>query len=65
VWSGDGWKKTRRILGVAAFLSSFILEATLHVNLPLGIYGIIGGLLGLDILTGALNDLRPGTGERR
>jgi len=52
------------VLGVAAFLSSFILEATLHVNLPLGIYGIIGGLLGLDILTGALNDWRP-NGERR
>lgn len=64
MWSGDGWKRTRRVLGVAAFLSSFILEATLHVNLPLGIYGIIGGLLGLDILTGALNDWRP-NGERR
>lgn len=61
MWTGDGWKKTRRVLGVGAFVGSFALEATLHVGLPIGIYGIIGGLLGLDILSGVLNDLRPGS----
>lgn len=60
MWTGDGWKKTRRVLGVAGFLASFGLEAGFHVGLPIGVYGIIAGLLGLDILAGALADLRPG-----
>jgi uncharacterized oligopeptide transporter (OPT) family protein len=63
MWSDDGWKKTRRMLGVSTFLGAFALEAGFHVGLPIGVYGIIGGLLGLDILTGALNDLRTGNGK--
>lgn len=64
MWTGEGWKRTRRILGVSSFLAAFALEAGLHVNLPIGIYGIIGGLLGLDILSGVLADMRPGNGQR-
>ena len=60
MWSGDGWKRTRRILGVVAFAVAFVLESSFHVGLPIGIYGIIAGLLGLDIITGALADLRNG-----
>lgn len=60
MWTGDGWKRTRRILGLTGFLVAFGLEAGFHVGLPIGIYGIIGGLLGLDIVASALGDLRPG-----
>lgn len=65
MWEGKGWKRLRRILGVTAFVAAFALEAGFHVSLPIGIYAIIGGLLGLDILAGALNDLSPGSGRSR
>jgi len=60
VWSGDGWKQTRRALGVLTFVAAFGLEAGFHVGLPIGIYGIIAGLLGLDVLGDALGSLRVG-----
>jgi hypothetical protein len=55
VWTGDGWKRTRRLLGVSTFVAAFALEAGFHVGLPVGIYGIIAGLLGLDVLADALS----------
>lgn len=60
MWTGDGWKRTRRLLGVTAFVTAFGLEAGFHVGLPIGIYGIIAGLLGLDWLADALAGLRVG-----
>jgi len=57
VWTGEGWKRTRRLLGVSAFVAAFSLEAGFHVGLPVGIYGIIAGLLGLDVLADALSSL--------
>lgn len=57
MWTGEGWKQTRRGLGVSAFVAAFALEAGLHVGLPIGIYGIIAGLLGLDVLADALGNL--------
>lgn len=64
MWTGEGYKRTRRILGVTAFVAAFGLEAGFHVGLPTGIYVTIGGLLGLDVLTGVLNEWGP-PGERR
>lgn len=58
MWIGDGWKRTRRLLGVTGFVVAFGLEARFHVGLPIGIYGIIGGLLGLDYLAEALASFR-------
>lgn len=62
MWTGEGWKITRRVMGAGAFVAAFGLEAGFHVGLPIGIYATIGGLLGLDILTGVLNEWRPGNG---
>lgn len=64
MWSGEGWKQTRRFLGVSAFIAAFGLEAGFHVGLPIGIYGIIAGLLGLDVLAEALANLRVGNGRK-
>lgn len=64
MWSGDGWKRTRRALGVSAFVAAFALEAGFHVGLPIGIYGIIAGLLGLDILSDALGQIRVNGGRK-
>ena len=60
MWTGEGWKKTRRMLGVAAFCAAFGLEAAFHVGLPIGIYGLITGLLGLDVISEGLNSLGGG-----
>jgi hypothetical protein len=65
VWLGDGWKRTRRLLGVLGFIAAFGLEAGFHVGLPIGIYGIVAGLLGLDIVVNALEELRNGIGGRK
>lgn len=60
MWSGEGWKKTRRMLGVVAFCAAFGLEAGFHVGLPIGIYGLITGLLGLDVIAEGLSTLGGG-----
>lgn len=64
MWVGDGWKRTRRLLGVLGFVAAFGLEAGLHVGLPIGIYGILAGLLGLDIVVNALAELRGSGGQK-
>jgi len=42
------WKTTRRILGVAGFVYLLAVEGLTDVQLPLPLYGVIAGLLGLD-----------------
>jgi hypothetical protein len=58
VWEGDGWKRTQRQLGV--FFLGLLLgaEIALEADIPIGMYSIVGGLLGLDILVEALGNLR-------
>lgn len=56
-WSGEGWGRTQRQLGVGGLILCFVL-AGLHVEVPIGIYSMIGGLLGLDILVEALDRVR-------
>lgn len=51
------------MLGVSAFVVAFGLEAGLHVDLPIGLYGLIAALLGLDTLADALGGLRVGGGK--
>lgn len=58
MWTGDGWKRTQRQLGVIGLAACFAAEVGLQTNVPIGIYTIIGGLLGLDVLAEALGRLR-------
>lgn len=60
MWSGEGWIRTRRQLGVASFLGLFVAEIGFHVGVPIGLYGLIASLLGLDVLA----DLLVGLGVR-
>jgi hypothetical protein len=46
---------------VLGFVALFVAEVGFHVGVPIGLYGMIAGLLGLDVLAEAL----PGKGERR
>ena len=59
MWTGEGWTRTQRKLGVAGLVVSYVLEAVFPaVNVPIAIYSILGGLLGLDILVDALERLK-------
>ena len=60
MWQGEGWIRTRRQLGVLSFVSLFVVEVGFHIGVPIGVYGIISGLLGLDILAEALAGIRVG-----
>lgn len=68
MWQGEGWQRTRRQLGVFSFLVCLALEAIFHANIPITVYSVIGGLLGLDLLAEALTNLQTATsstGDRR
>lgn len=58
MWEGAGWKRTQRQLGVLFLGAAFLAEVFLDAEIPIGVYSIVGGLLGLDILVEALNGLR-------
>jgi hypothetical protein len=58
VWEGDGWKRTQRQLGAFFLLLLGGAEVFLDADIPIGMYSIVGGLLGLDILVEALANLR-------
>jgi hypothetical protein len=60
MWTGDGWIRTRRQLGVAGLISLFVAEIGFHVGVPIGLYGLVASLLGLDVLVDALSSLRVG-----
>jgi hypothetical protein len=47
-------------LGVLGFLGLFVAEVGFHVGVPIGLYGLIASLLGLDVLADALSGLRVG-----
>lgn len=64
MWQGEGWVRTRRQLGASMLVAAFVLEAWAHVGLPIALYGVIAGLLGLDILAGALAQIPSGTKNR-
>jgi hypothetical protein len=55
VWQGEGWKRTQRQLGVAGLIVLSVAQLGFHAEVPIGLYSIIGGLLGLDVLAEALN----------
>jgi len=50
------------VLGVVGFVYLLVIEATTKVELPLPLYGLIGGLLGLDWL---LDLRREGPSDER
>jgi hypothetical protein len=59
VWLGEGWLRTRRILGVTGLVVAYALEATIpSVDLPITVYSSIWGLLGLDVLLEATDRLK-------
>lgn len=58
MWEGDGWKRTQRQLGVFCLALLFVGEFVFDAEIPIGLYSIVGGLLGLDILVEALGKLR-------
>ena len=58
MWEGTGWKRTQRQLGILFLGLAFLAEVFLDAEIPVGIYSIVGGLLGLDILVEALSGLR-------
>lgn len=60
MWTGDGWIRTRRQLGVAGFIGLFVAEVGFHIDVPIGLYGLIASLLGLDVLADALSGIRVG-----
>lgn len=63
MWTGDGWIRTRRQLGVLGFVGLFVSEVGFHIGVPIGLYGLIASLLGLDVLADALSGLRVGRGK--
>lgn len=60
MWTGDGWIRTRRQLGVFLLLVLAALDAGYGVQVFVGIYGIVASLLGLDVIAEALAKTRPG-----
>ena len=64
MWTGEGWIRTRRQLGVLSFVILLVAEVGYHVGVPIGLYGMIAGLLGLDVLVDALSGLRVGGGGK-
>lgn len=50
MWEGRGWQRTQRQIGVAGLVALFVAEVGLNASVPIGLYSIIGGLLGLDLL---------------
>ena len=59
MWTGDGWQRTQRQLGVFGLLTAFVVEVGFGANVPIAIYSIIGGLLGLDVIVEALDRIKP------
>ncbi len=57
MWTGDGWIRTRRQLGVLGFVGLFVAEVGFGVTVYIGLYGLIASLLGLDLLADALTGL--------
>jgi hypothetical protein len=49
---------------VAGFLVLLVAEVGFHVGVPIGCYGLIASLLGLDVLADALADLRVSGGGK-
>ncbi len=64
MWTGDGWTRTRRQLGVLGLSVLFVAEIGFQIGVPIGLYGMVAGLLGLDVLAGALSGIRVG-GDRK
>lgn len=60
MWLGEGWTKTRRIAGLIGLFAFGALDSSLtSFNVPVALYTLIGGLLGLDVLSEALDRVRP------
>lgn len=55
MWAGEGWKRTRRQLGFFGFIICGGLDISLHLGVPLPVYGIVGGLLGLDVINAGID----------
>jgi hypothetical protein len=60
VWTGDGWTRTRRQLGASGFIALFVAPIAFHIDLPIGLYGVVAALLGLGELVETLGSIRVG-----
>lgn len=58
MWSGEGWTRTQRIVGVVGLGLGFAAEVGLNADIPVAYYTIVGGLLGLGVLMEALEKLK-------
>lgn len=61
MWSGEGWKRTQRQLGVLGLVVLFVAQLGFHAEIPIGLYTLVAGLLGLDVLIEGL----AGIGKRK
>lgn len=57
MWEGQGWQRTQRQLGVAAFLICLVAELVFDPNIPVAVYSGIFAMLGLDLLVEALGQI--------
>lgn len=60
MWTGEGWNRTQRQLGVFLLLILVVLDAAFHIRVFIGVYGIVASLLGLDVVLDALGSKWPG-----
>jgi hypothetical protein len=62
MWSGEGWKRTQRQLGVLVLVAAFIAEVVFGAEVPVAIYSIVIWLLGLDVVVEGIDKLKGGRG---
>lgn len=58
MWQGEGWTRTQRVLGLVGFIVAAVADSALPLQVPVVVYTILGGLLGLDVLIEVLDKLR-------
>lgn len=58
MWTGEGWTRTQRVLGVVGFVVAATADSATNITVPVAVYTVLGGLLGLDVLLEALEKMR-------
>lgn len=58
MWRGEGWQRTQRQLGVLGFIVCAVVDTVTSLSVPIAVYSGLFGLLGLDVLSEALERMR-------
>lgn len=58
MWTGEGWQRTQRQLGVLGLIVAFVLDAGFGVSVSFTVFSAILWLLGADVLAEALGRLK-------